>query len=357
MDICTKKIKRYYAISKAYLSKAPSAGHIRCIYANVGDDAVAKSIENIFDKNIILFDYSTRSIVHKLNLDKVNNYILGGGTLIFSDTKTEWFRTLKDVSMSRSSIVSFGTGVRDPNFFQDIDNRVIDEWLDILCRFKLISVRGPLSKAILERFGLKNIEVIGDPVISFSENKKIIPKKNKTLGVNFSLNHESYGSNENRKILYRNLIDSLLLIGWNIIFFPTCKEDIELFYDLKSHHLDNVKFTLSKSSLIFKDFILGVGSCDFFIGVKLHSIIFSCCALTPFLNLSYQPKCYDFIESYELNDSVKRIDKVDAAEVIEKLSSLESKSFLTQGLMRSKNNYFISAQNDFAKKCYNTFVE
>jgi len=67
-------------------------------------------------------------------------------------------------------LCTFGTGVRDPEFFKDASPDVIKDWILCLKKFELISVRGNLSCNILNNLGIDNIKIIGDPALIIAKS-------------------------------------------------------------------------------------------------------------------------------------------------------------------------------------------
>jgi Polysaccharide pyruvyl transferase len=93
--------------------------------------------------------------------------VLGGGTLINSG-HIAWLRSYRLAKMhSRQKVYTFGTGVNAPSDFSCLldwhDCR--REWVAFCDDLEKVGVRGPLSKALLEEAGARNVEIVGDPVV------------------------------------------------------------------------------------------------------------------------------------------------------------------------------------------------
>ncbi|UCC95037.1 MAG: polysaccharide pyruvyl transferase family protein [Candidatus Omnitrophota bacterium] len=303
-----------------------SLAHVRCIYDNLGDIGVAEAINTLF-RNFWIIDYSYDSKINMLeklaNTGLLNYACLGGGTLIFSSMKAKWFLTLKELIQRNSNLLfTCGTGVRDPLFFRSVNQDVIREWVECLKRFRLVSVRGELSKQMLQENGIEDVKVVGDPALLYSR-PYIIPKKRaRRIGINISKNHPFYGNSKEETVrLFKKLILFLINEGWAITLFPTCREDVFLSEQLcKGLGTDAIK--IHKKYWVVKSFLDEIEEQDIFIGVKLHSIIFSYCTYTPALMVAYQPKCYDFMDTMDMGDLVLRSDHLEFDTLVEKLAYL-----------------------------------
>ena len=77
----------------------------------------------------------------------------------------------------------FGAGVLDPVFHGPFSPELIDRFK--LINFRLISVRGNISKALLRDWGIDS-EVIGDPCLSLKPTK-VLEKCNNRIAINFGV--------------------------------------------------------------------------------------------------------------------------------------------------------------------------
>ena len=60
-----------------------------------------------------------------------------------------------------------------------------------------------------------------------------------------------------------------------------------------------------------------IASCYILIGEKLHSIVFSAAAHTPFIAIEYRPKCRDFAETMGFGKYIIRTDEITSKRVME----------------------------------------
>lgn len=327
-----------------FITSQSVIAHIRCIYDNLGDVAVSEAIKRLFSK-ITLIDYTYRSklktIERVFNKRLFNYACLGSGTLIFAPTNTGWFLSLKDaVHRKMRMLFTFGTGVRDPDFFKDISDEGISRWCEYLNKFSLISVRGNLSYEILKNKGMKNVKVIGDPALFYCR-ECIKPKSHtKKIGINIAGNNISYANGNDRTFeTVMNFIKRLVEDKWEITLFPACKDDLLTSERIQRRlRLTNGNIRLHRRFLDVESFLNAVEAQDIFIGMKLHSVILAFCAYTPAFMLAYQPKCYDFIQTMQMDEFVMRNDKLNLDHLV------GSVQYLYRNIETIQERQYISCQ-------------
>jgi len=330
-------------------------GHVRCIYKNLGDIAVAKAIEALMHPYRLL-DYDSGCQVERFEKffkkRLFDGVLLGGGTTIFSSLDTPWFKILNELK-GRKSFISFGTGVRDPDFFEDIDAGVIHSWIELLSLFDVISVRGRRSHEILLAHGLKNIHVIGDPVFYFSE-EVIQPKlKEKKIGINISQSHQFYGNKKDVLIEIQKFLEILKREYWKITLYPTNYEDFSLAVML-SKKLRYEKINIFPHYEDSSGFLEHVHGQDIFVGVKLHSVILSLCSLTPSFMLAYQPKCNEVMQGAGLSDFLLSIKDFSASDLFGRVKNVYEDLLFNQqkvfeACQKVKNSLIFFRQNLFLR--------
>ncbi len=346
----SQKIKCLTEIFKIGIMGNKSVAIIRCIYDNLGDIATGDAIKNIFGK-ISILDYShngrLNGIDNIMRKSLFRNAILGGGTLIFSGTNTEWFTSLKTLKGKAAMLCTFGTGVRDPEFFTDISSDAIDEWISNMRNFALISVRGDRSRQILKNFGIDNAIVIGDPALFYSR-ENIKPKRHQQkIGINISTNHQFYGDSKKVTVnSLKELIKVIIKTGWKVTLFPSCKEDLFLSQSLIKE-MKSPQVSLYNRYWDVNGFLDAVECQDIFLGIKLHPVILALCAYTPAIMVAYQPKCYDFMETMEMGDFTLRSDQLTADLLKEKvdymykdIENIQKRQFLKCKEFRDKQIAF-----------------
>lgn len=161
----------------------------------------------------------------------------------------------------------------------------------------------------------KPINILFDPALYLQQ--KLQPKsKTKTIGVNFcNIIDRVYGFDQNKvekfatELLYK-LLDS----QWNIVLYPTTSNDIPYMQHflpqkiLKEIRIFNYSSDIHKM-LQFYDTI------DVFLGMRLHSIIFSSLRATPFYAIEYEQKTSDFLQSVKIESQSCRTDNLNVENV------------------------------------------
>lgn len=330
-------------------------------YGNLGDEAMKEAIYKLFSSKII-FCYSRGMLVRlleKIRLLKFEYLMLGGGTLLFKSQAI-----LDKISDERiKKKVVFGTGVANHSFWKDIPNRYghFRDWTKILNLFDYIGLRGPISKSILEKYGVKrDVNVVGDPAIFFTREIKIEKPKAKILGVNLGTTNqdlqESLMWGRDEQSFFIKIAEFLRLMtqdGWKIEFIPVWHRDIDAIEKV-------IKLSNKKGIGIFRDYksvkktMDRMESYDIFIGMKLHSVILAYCANTPAVMIEYRPKCRDFMEGIGMQNFIIRTDEFDARKAQGLIShlylDLERYRRRTNDICKSYKNTLVSESRVVLKK-------
>jgi len=304
-------------------------GHIG--YKNLGDEILRDAIINIFYSYLLIVPQKGLlvRIFEKLGLIKFDVLLLGGGTLLLRSEGV-----LKRISaQGYNKKLVFGTGVANQIFWKDIPDNYGDfsQWIECLNKMDYVSVRGPMSRNILEKLGLKNkVEVIGDPALYFLREINLNKKqRNKRLGINVGTSKFGNKSDmlwgRNEEAFLRNFSTFLKMMvqdGWSIEILPVCKEDLEAIKKVifLSGFKDSI--TIFKNFFSVRDAIKRLESYDVFVGQKLHAVVLSYCANTPAIMIEYRPKCRDFMESIKMERFNIRTDEFEPLKVKNMTNSL-----------------------------------
>ncbi len=292
------------------------AFYLGCLgIVNLGDEAMLIAFQELFGKAFCLYSKNYDSKLFKLLGKKGLNCdvsILGGGTLINATSDT--IDTL--IKCKTNKRIVFGTGVRDQSFWDSVADHQSDipKWVDYLNSCDYIGVRGPKSHAILKQWGVtKEIKQIGDPVLFLSDANIYSKRHNKVLGVNFgTANGKVWGKDEEVIVMSMiSLLKRMQIAGWSFKFFPVCPCDIPIIKRLATSLSQGQETSIISNFLDYKNFKKELRSVDVFIGMKLHSVIFSIATYTPSIMIEYRPKCRDFMQSINRENLVFRCDKLD----------------------------------------------
>jgi hypothetical protein len=260
---------------------------------NLGDEALLVAYRALFPKfNLVSYDGGriTRQIVK--HLPRMRSGMLGGGTLI--GQKPIWLTIPRSFLKLCPHLVVFGTGVEEPSFWKG--ETTLDEWKVLLELCGFIGVRGPRSAELLGDIGLSQVEVVGDPVLTFAAkdiNPDPIPQ---TVGMNIGTADGAVWGDEARirdeVVAFAKLAKKS---GWGVEWFVVWPKDLEI-----TRLAAEASGTAEHIHMIFEDhehFIRETRRLTAFVGMKLHATVLATCALTPSIMLEYRPKCRDYMDS------------------------------------------------------------
>jgi len=325
---------------KGNLPKALYIGYVG--YGNLGDEALKEAIFDLF-RSTILFSESRGTVIRfyeRIGLLKFNILFLGGGTLVLRSENM--LKRISDDNIPKKIV--FGTGVANHIFWKDVPASYgkVDDWVNALNNVFYLSVRGPISAQILKGHKvMRDIHVIGDPVLYFTREISRPKSRLKRLGVNIG-----YALNENKKGFmwgrdeglffskFMDFIETMIIDDWQIEFIPMNKEDETLIDDLL------LKDGLQKKVKVFRNYmstqktIDRMEGFDVFVGQKLHATILAYCANTPAVMVEYRPKCRDFMSSIDMEHFNLRTDEFN----VEKCKALVDELYLDLDSIRFKSN-------------------
>ena len=319
-------------------------------YENLGDEAMYYAFKKLYKNfNVLPFKHTYKiRLYESITSRKIyNSVFLGGGTFINSDGSS--LRNLKIAQQRYKGIYIWGSGVRNPCFWEDIHRykNCFTEWADLLNKCQYVGVRGPLSKQLLDCNGYLNSEILGDPALSLSRNVIIRKRKMKKLGINIGISNGYVWGNEGEILDFVVEFAALMIQkGWKVTFLPVWSKDLAYIEEAVSKLNGKADIFYQYSSITSTlDFLQG---CDIFVGEKLHSVILAMCAYTPSVMLEYRPKCLDFMASMGLERFNMRTDRLSMYKLLDNLEELSSKSDVFQDEMSSKILFYKNRQRERA---------
>lgn len=293
---------------------------------NLGDEALLQIICRLL-KPVQLLEYHSfyrrGKFLERFQEKRLAGMMMGAGTLINS-------KGIYDVMWRyvRQGLpcFSFGAGVLDPEFYCNYEgyDDFLDEWVELLGRFKVVTVRGYHSADILKRRGCESVRVIGDPVLSFAPDFLPEKKIKRVIGVNFgnTKGNSCLWGNSDRKVVgfVKELSCHLLSLGFEVRFFSVWINDDKIVADVAREIGGNIQtYCFSSDMTKYMDAVNGV---DVFVGEKLHSVIGALCSYVPSIMLAYQPKCIDFMNSVSLDKYVVKTNELDVGRLEEMVSEI-----------------------------------
>jgi polysaccharide pyruvyl transferase WcaK-like protein len=313
---------------------------------NIGDVALFKAYEKAFEEKKLI-NYQAGKIIKKILGKKKSPAILGGGTLIN--------RLSLEAALEGSSIFYpffvLGTGVAQTYFWngrKDWQDQ-FSLWAKVINKAEYIGVRGPLSQKLLIEKGFENVAISGDPVVIFTDQVFDSNKKfHKRIGLNVGRSKGNiWGDEANLEPLYKKLALDLKNKGWEISWFVVCNDDLDI--TIKIAKETGTEKNIVNEYYDCEKFFKEVKQMDFFIGMKLHSVVLAMCKAIPSIMLEYQPKCLDFMMSVNMSEYNVRIDQVDFEDIYKVLAQVEgdynNKRKLVWSNMNNSKECFLKSVN------------
>jgi hypothetical protein len=323
---------------------------------NFGDHMVAVAARRLLTP-LLLVDYTVSRRVEVARLaagrpDLFRTTCLGGGALIFGDIHRGWGAALTHALARGETGFTFGTGVIDPAFREEmhrdfaytpLSTESVARWIDVLSRFPCVGVRGEDSRRILAARGIDHAEVCGDPSLYFAR-PAIVPKLHaRRIGVNVATSSFFY-ANANASVVSRlaTVVRRLRQTGWEVTLFPMGPEDLPPTWELRELAGD-AAIAIQRFRDGIEPVLDAIAAQDVFIGVRLHSVTAAVMTYTPAIMLGYQPKNLEFMESVGLGDFHLRIDRLDPPAVIDwiediytRLPAIQDRQFAGAQALRRK---------------------
>jgi polysaccharide pyruvyl transferase WcaK-like protein len=111
------------------------------------------------------------------------------------------------------------------------------------------------------------------------------------------------------------LAQHLLDEGWQVEFWPMHPSDLRLGQQLiQDYHLKDVSLWTEFRNI--GRTMERIHAYDLVIGQRLHAVVLACGSGVPAISLAYRPKCYDFMESIDMEPFAIRTDVVDLDKII-----------------------------------------
>lgn len=301
--------------------------HVR---GNQGDEALYNINRTIFSK----YDFELLP-VDSANEEQYGQVtLIGGGSIV--PVCISWTRPTKYVYV-------FGAGVLDPLFY-GYEPLLIDRLRRI--NFRFFGVRGNISKAFLENWGIRS-EVIGDPCLSLKP-RAARSKDRSRVGINIGAGFKG-GSWGSQKQVLKEMAKVCRILkneGYDLVLIPFWTENVPEISELSK----------SENINVFDDWadieatLQLISECGIFIGEKLHSIVFSAAANTPFISLAYAPEHFDFLESIGFSKYSIRTSDVKAEKVMTLIDDLTNNYERMQRELVTRVNEYRERQGQFVAR-------
>ncbi|NLM06043.1 MAG: polysaccharide pyruvyl transferase CsaB [Tissierellia bacterium] len=314
-------------------------------FDNSGDDAILEAITTELkkiDEDLSLTvlskspsaterDYGIRALNRFSPLDvykgmKLSDiFLFGGGTLLQDRTSTRSIRyylaTLKLADKLNKKTMAYANGMGPID--GEKNRRLTRKALE---KIGLITLRDQDSYDFLKDLGVenKNVKVTQDPVFTIEGTDKARVEeifRNEKIPTNVRLTGISLRPWDNDQAtigaieeLIEKTADSFLLIPMHQA------DDIKILERIRGDRV-----YLLKNEYDVRDLIGIMGSLDFLIGMRLHSLIYAAIARTPMLGLSYDPKVDGLLKDLEMKPAIG-VDGIEGRILINEYEDLKARA-------------------------------
>jgi hypothetical protein len=233
-----------------------------------------------------------------VNLDRagleIDAVLVGGGTLLL---QPDWISVFEQVRRAAPNVPWFGVGLgaQDPTFCPPTNlDSMLGRWRDVMPMFDRLSLRGPLSAEYVRAAGM-TLPVIGDPGLMTVPDVQAIPKRPR-VAINLAggVAVGRFGEPDSVVGAVADCIKVLRADGFDITLMPLYHADMATLrgladlVDLEGVAMTEptiaaVKHTIATSHVVV---------CE-----RLHAGCLAAVTGVPFIQLAYQPKCFDFASS------------------------------------------------------------
>jgi hypothetical protein len=298
---------------------------------NMGDEALYKIDQEIFAK----YPFKFCRITSPLRQKHSQITLVGGGTCL---------PAIAMLMRPTKYAYVFGAGVLDSVFHGPFEPELIDRFK--LINFRLISVRGNISKALLKDWGIDS-EVIGDPCLSLKPTK-VLEKCNNRIAINVGAGFSKFSWGSRDRVLRElsKVCSVLKNRGYEVVLIPFWKNNMQDVENLSKkvgvgifEKWQDIEATLNL-----------ISNCKIFIGEKLHSLVFSAAANTPFIGLAYAPEHFDFADSVGFSKFTIPTTEITAEKIMDLFNDLIGNYETIQGKLASHVNEYREKQSRFADR-------
>jgi len=302
--------------------KRSRCGYIGWVgHHNLGDEALYQAAESVLKPRSLL-PFFGKALKHPLmplvlKQRALQSVCLGGGTLIFSGRSN--LQAVTTALKYQIPVFSLGSGVIDPDWGnRDPDYaRRLPEWINALEQFESRSVRGPISKAILDQHGLTQAQITGDLALLFSLTQNPGDVTEKIAGINIGTSNGNVWG-ENEEAILNSVVATTQILqknGWKPVIFCVWPADMKICKSLAEKALlppDSIQSHFDDAH----EYLNAVSQCRVFLGMKLHSVVLACAAKVPSVMLEYKTKCADFMQSMDLMEFNARTDRLEPENLV-----------------------------------------
>jgi polysaccharide pyruvyl transferase WcaK-like protein len=295
---------------------------------NLGDEALYEAVRSALSPVIVYNHprfYGKGKVIQDYLEDHVYSaMLLGAGTLINS---VDYLTELRRLQAKKIRMFVFGAGVLEPNFQKEVAHapNCLEGWVSVLNECEYVSVRGPISKKILDDYGYQNAVISGDPAVYFAKEEIESKRGDKLIGINVGTTAKGRslwgGSDEKVATFVTKLCRVLLEKKYRVRLFSVWEGDRQCIERIARELSGSVEVEYIHVS--HEKYMNKLQDVDIFIGEKLHSVILALCTYTPSIMISYAPKCEDFMTSIGFMDYSIRTNQLGIEVVLNMIERIE----------------------------------
>lgn len=173
--------------------------------------------------------------------------------------------------------------------------------------FNRISVRGPMSQEILQRYGISST-IVGDTAL-YIKPTAYHYEKNYKIAINIL--QPNYNKWTRRGNYIKEIISFCNSISdtYRFVIIPTYINDLDISKKMSRKIKNSIVLDFT-TNVNIQGLLDELSTCDLMIGERFHSNVFSACCHVPFISLEYNPKKQDLIHFLGLKEFNIRIDEL-----------------------------------------------
>lgn len=348
-------------------------------FNNTGDEAILQSIVRFFKKRLPLIKiivlshnpqktsqaYKVRAI-NRLNLFQIlyflkdtDLFISGGGGLLQDTTGKGWsvlyyLGLIWWALLFKIPVVIYAQGIGP--LHKKLNKLLIKYTLN---KVDLITLRENNSRELLVTLGISKppMYIYADPCFLlkrrsleqtgtiFKEIKELSEVERRLL-IGLSLRETKDGGTDFQKNFARIADDLIENYQGRIVFLPfKFREDVSISTEILMNMRNQKYARIINEDLEPEEWLSIISQLSLVIGMRLHSVIFSCQVSTPFIALNYDPKIRYFVESLSLPELLLEYNHISFPEIKKRVEYiLENKDDIKKVLTKKTEEFERKAQ-------------
>ena len=253
-------------------------------------------------------------------LQDFDSVLLGPGGFVWLSGFHPWLDGLYRALLKRKlPLYCYGLGVEPPetkNECGPLDIKVLQKWNELLALSETVYVRDNYSKDLLQTYSIHDHVLVVNDVAFAYPLPSPYKKQEKIVGINLRTKFANSDIFTNKQQMV-DLIDFFVDQGYKILLIPFqerngngAENDLMILQDILqlTEHKSSVRILQNVSPC---EILRRMGSLDFFIGTRYHSVLFALRYGITTCAIAYRPKVRSLMEEYYgLGEYVVKPDQV-----------------------------------------------